>query len=686
MRRFRSKSDADNKDQDVDNLPVDPPPLATVGPSTATSSTDSPLTSAAQRARDILRRPIASRNDGDSRPSVRVRRTPSSTTVQQFEPPSPPETNNLGTISEEGGRRRSSSEPNRPAWYSLPGAADRMARIRSQEPSMPSVSEEPSTGRRRYIDELAPHLQGHVLPHGAEHGAQHAEPHLAAYREWQEAQERNQPSARLRRAGRNIIGWRPGNENNEGRTLQADAASIGMRSNDEEYDRDMVDLLDVIDPEISTLSTLTNVQNSLFVPNLGSWLNRRPTYNMTRQATNATFKSARPLTAEPIEEEKETDYRLQRPNLTHTDTISSTLTESRYAVMPHGERLYGWSDEEKEELNDLVRHMLHSRRAAFKRGMKGFGQYVRKPLGLFVTVYATLITLFGAAWVLFLIGWLSVGSKKDYVVNVIDNILVALFAIMGDGLAPFRMVDTYHMIYIARYHRLSWKLRKKQHLPKLEDHNDLPTQHPDLDLEGAPGDEEKVEDNAPWEVSVLRPDQEAKLRHHQQKFANSHTFYKPHETETHHAFPLNLLIWIVVLLDCHSLLQIALGTCTWAISYKTRPFALTTVILCCSITVNITGGVLISIGDHRTRKKDVIERMFRQELTSEAIKQVEKRKQKERERNADLEDVQVPAKDTHNQSHEPAHDGAPRPSEDTRRSSGGGFRKLLGKSDAATHA
>lgn len=269
-------------------------------------------------------------------------------------------------------------------------------------------------------------------------------------------------------------------------------------------------------------------------------------------------------------------------------------------------------------------------------------------------------------------------------VNVIDNVLVALFAIMGDGLAPFRMVDTYHMIYIARYHRLSWKLRKKKNLPKLEDHNDLPTQHPDLDLEDAPGDEEKVEDNAPWEVSVLRPDQEAKLRHHQQKFANSHTFYKPHETETHHAFPLKLLIWIVVLLDCHSLLQIALGTCTWAISYKTRPFALTTVILCCSITVNITGGVLISIGDHRTRKKEVIERMFRQELTSEAIKQVEKRKQKERERNAELEEeVHIPVKET---KEEQAHDGTPRLSEDNRRLSGGGFKKLLGKSNVATHA
>ena len=31
-----------------------------------------------------------------------------------------------------------------------------------------------------------------------------------------------------------------------------------------------------------------------------------------------------------------------------------------------------------DELNDHVRHMLHSRRSKFKRSMKGFGQYVRK--------------------------------------------------------------------------------------------------------------------------------------------------------------------------------------------------------------------------------------------------------------------------------------------------------------------
>lgn len=272
-------------------------------------------------------------------------------------------------------------------------------------------------------------------------------------------------------------------------------------------------------------------------------------------------------------------------------------------------------------------------------------------LGLFVTVYATLVTLFGLAWVLFLIGWINVGGRQSYIINVIDNVLVALFALIGDGLAPFRAVDTYHMIYIAHYHHLTWRLRKKRNLPKLKNENDLPVQPGiDADIETGSTAEAASALNADaksnrsmskddFEESVLTAEQQRKLKHHEDKFSKSHTFYKPHETETHHAFPLRLLVAVVVLLDCHSLLQIALGTCTWSISYHVRPFALTTVILCFSLTCNITGGILISIGDRITRKKDVVERMFRQQLTEQAIHKMEKRRQKESERNEELDVV-----------------------------------------------
>jgi hypothetical protein len=245
-----------------------------------------------------------------------------------------------------------------------------------------------------------------------------------------------------------------------------------------------------------------------------------------------------------------------------------------------------------------------------------------------VTLYATLITIFGLAWVLFLIGWINVGGKQIYVVHVIDSVLVALFAIVGDGLAPFRAIDTYHMIYIAHYHHYTWERRKKDMLPALTDHNDLPSSNAPITAPRM-ADPEDVEKQ--WEFTVLTPKQQEKLEHHQAKFCKSHSFYKPHETETHHAFPLRLLVAIVVLLDCHSLLQISLGACTWGIYYKNRHFAITTVILICSITCNATAGLLIWLGDKRTRKKDVLERMNRQELTEEAIRQVEKKKERESE-------------------------------------------------------
>ena len=225
------------------------------------------------------------------------------------------------------------------------------------------------------------------------------------------------------------------------------------------------------------------------------------------------------------------------------------------------------------------------------------------------------------------LGWISVGGRKSYDTNAIDNVLVALFAVVGDGLAPFRAVDTYHMCFIAHYHHLTWRLRREQGMPKLHNISDLPPPDPDeVDIEGTAMHKDEYPEVHAGEHSVLSPKQQQRLEYHQAKFAKSHTFYKPHETYTHHAFPLRFLVAVVVLLDCHSLFQIALGTCTWAISYHVRPQALTATILCCSIACNTAGGVCIAIGDRKTRKKDVIEKVFRQGLTERAISKVKKRK------------------------------------------------------------
>uniref|UniRef100_A0A0L0MZ85 Integral membrane protein n=1 Tax=Tolypocladium ophioglossoides (strain CBS 100239) TaxID=1163406 RepID=A0A0L0MZ85_TOLOC len=238
---------------------------------------------------------------------------------------------------------------------------------------------------------------------------------------------------------------------------QTGATAAASRQNDE-YDEEL------------TLSTLTNVQNSLFIPDLGGWINRRPTYVLSQRDLQPIRPASTDVQARPPgpqqDQEDETEPSAEeseptRPGIQRSNTITSRLTDSHYAALPHGRSLEGWSAADKWELDDHVRHMLHSRRSRFKRTMKGFGQYVRRPLGFFVTLYATLITLFGLAWVLFLIGWIYVGEEQVYAIHIIDSVLVALFAVMGDGLAPFRAIDTYHMFFVVRYTRMIEKAGKR---------------------------------------------------------------------------------------------------------------------------------------------------------------------------------------------------------------------------------
>lgn len=294
-----------------------------------------------------------------------------------------------------GGRRRSSSDPQRPTWLTDPS---RDGQGQSGVRHLPSVPE---------LSESGPTTAGRASRKGS------------------------------------MFFWPRRNHQQQNEQPQT--------AQQAEYDSKIVDLLDVLDPEVSTLTSITNVQNSLFIPSLGRWVNRRPTYDVSGMRGPAGGKSKETLS----EQQRPASQADERPDLARAYSISSNLDNTHYAVLPHGESLEGWSQEDVEMLNDHVRHMLHSRRSKFKRGLKGFGRYVRRPLGFFVTLYATLITLFGLAWVLFLIGWISVGSKQSYLVNIIDYTLVALFAIMGDGLAPFRAVDTYHMAYIAHYRKYS---------------------------------------------------------------------------------------------------------------------------------------------------------------------------------------------------------------------------------------
>lgn len=108
------------------------------------------------------------------------------------------------------------------------------------------------------------------------------------------------------------------------------------------------------------------------------------------------------------------------------------------------------------------------------------------------------------------------------------------------------------------------------------------------------------------------------------------------------------MIVVVCLLDFHSIFQvrpllsarhptltpppqIALGSTTWSISYH-HDFKkiLTSIILSFSISCNITAGLVIMVGNRRTRKEEVVREQLHRAVTEEAVRRKLAKEEKER--------------------------------------------------------
>lgn len=552
----------------------------------------------------------------------------------------------------------------------------------------------------------------------------------------------------------------------------------------EHHEAEVADYLDVIDAEVGALGYLTNVQNSIFVPNIPGLYDRRPIHELPgsrrRSSTitslakrvndnrrsslidSATSHDRASITSD-LEQGRGNGRASalgaatgftggEKPSRPPTRTMLRRVTSAvtfRRKASPEEEAEYAkhikeWRDmdeEERDELDEHVRLVL-SKRSKFHRGLKGFWAFVKTPMGFIMTLYGFLITFWGTAIMLFIWNWIHVGERRRYWIEICDQILCALFAAVGLGFAPFRAVDTYRMIWIAKMHYKTWERRKQLGLNDLQDKNDLPrpdeegsnqvsrvvtardpatrssagrSSRADGDLESPVASTDEIPDKQPkhwWdlkhdstpspgktkllgpqnshesdhhfrkhrkhpnqfivpnreesspqspkeqgdssgdtedgsnqkpvlkrnesikselvkereEIVVLTKEEQEILEHHQRKFHASHTFYRFHETSTHRAFPLDLMIAIVCLLDCHSILQGALGGCTWGIKYTHRPTALTATLITCSLSCNAMAGLLIYIGGRKTKKREEVERRLKIALEAMALAKIERRR------------------------------------------------------------
>jgi hypothetical protein len=514
------------------------------------------------------------------------------------------------------------------------------------------------------------------------------------------------------------------------------------RSRDEQdYDvdhhtDDVADYLDVVDPEVGALGYLSNIGNSIFFPHIPALYDRRPTHNLPssrrrgmsmstiasqrRSSLNsATSRHSRHSSNSALEEGRGGTPEIgKRPSLVQRASIMSRVSsavgwnrkEDDEEFVKHIKDWREMDEEERDELDEHVR-MLLTKKSKFKRGAKGFYAFVKTPMGFIMTLYGFLVTFWGTAIVLFIFGWIHVGGRKRYWIEICDQILCALFAAVGLGFAPFRAVDTYRMIHIAHYHHLTWKRRKQLGLDELNDPNDLPrpindgsnqvsrmmtpttengdalpvsntsSEHSSMNRSDTgssnsrqkkhhkhlihhkktlelPSEFQKQADASALESNnlgvskaegqtpalkrnesiqselikeredlvVLTKGEQEVLTYHQRKFHASHTFYRYHATSTHHAFPLDLMIVITCLLDCHSLLQATLGGCTWGIKYTHRPTALTATLISCSLSCNAVAGLIIWLGGRKTKKREEVERRLRIALEQEALAKIERRR------------------------------------------------------------
>ncbi|KAF8663414.1 hypothetical protein AX16_000986 [Volvariella volvacea WC 439] len=251
-----------------------------------------------------------------------------------------------------------------------------------------------------------------------------------------------------------------------------------------EHHEEVVDYLDVIDPQVGTVSGLTNAANALLFPPFQS-LSRKPT-----------------LVLSPL------------PN-DQGDGRSSIYNE-----------------------NTLDRHVedILSRPSKFRRTLLGILSFIQTPMGIVTAVYGFLVVFWGAAIVMFaskiidlhdpgLQGfWIEVSSQ---IVNA--SRALALFrpefwtpiVTFTSGAHKLTLTSPAGICKIWHYKGRTKAFRAKAGLPQLSDVDDLPDPAYDSNY-----------------VHVLTEEEQRDLHQQQVKFQHHQTWYRPHGTETHRAFPI----------------------------------------------------------------------------------------------------------------------------------------------------
>lgn len=318
---------------------------------------------------------------------------------------------------------------------------------------------------------------------------------------------------------------------------------------------DIVDHLDAIDPQVATVSSLANAANSILIP-------------------PSSFYSRKPVIA-----------------------LFYPSGRQGWDMESAGHARFGLDDMD-ESLDRHVENILTDR-SKVKRTLQGVWSFLKTPMGIITGIYGFLVVFWGAALVLFLLRWINLhnANTQGFWVEVCSQVECGLFTITGIGLIPTRALDTYRICKIWHYKCKTTKLRDKAGLPQLFDVDDLPD--PAYD---------------PTFIHVLTEGEQQDLHHQQVKFRESQTWYRPHGTVAHRAFPINTALWICLFVDGNSAFQVMLSSCMWSMNRFERPAWTTGTLIPASFLCGIISAILIWRGGQLTRRTEKIENTLRTAL------------------------------------------------------------------------
>ncbi|KAJ7283543.1 hypothetical protein C8J57DRAFT_1292856 [Mycena rebaudengoi] len=330
-------------------------------------------------------------------------------------------------------------------------------------------------------------------------------------------------------------------------------AVVGDQPEDlEPFHDDIVEHLDVIDPQVGTVSTLTNAANAILFPPL-SWYSRKPV------------------------------VMLSSPSVID-------VSDDEQGTHP-----------EKEFEDSLDRHVedVLDKPSKFKRTMKGVWAFLKTPLGIITGIYGFCVVFFGAGIVIFLLKIINLhnANTQGFWVEVCSQVENGLFTVTGVGLIPSRVLDTYRIYWIWHYKRRTRMLRAKAGLPELFDVDDLPD--PAYD---------------PNYVHVLTEEEQSYLHRQQVKFQHHQTWYRAHGTETHRAFPINTALLICCLNDGNSFFQCILCGTMWGLNRFQRPAWSTGSLIPLSFLCGILSAVFIAVGGSHTKRIEKVKERLRAAL------------------------------------------------------------------------